>query len=53
MAGLLLDHDVTAAYVGLMVVGCVAIAAMATALERRITDQVNGVTEPEVSPAAS
>jgi MFS family permease len=53
VAGLLLDHDLTAAYIGLMVVGCVAIAAMATALGRRITDQVNGVTEPEVSPAAS
>ncbi|MEZ0577447.1 MFS transporter [Nocardioides sp. MH1] len=44
-AGFLLEHDLGAVYVALMVAGCVAIGFMALALERRIPAAVNGVTE--------
>ncbi len=47
VAGLLLDHGLAQVYVGLMVVGCLAICAMAGALERRIPMTVNGVTVGE------
>ncbi|UOE43223.1 MFS transporter [Agromyces larvae] len=50
-AGLLLDHDLQAGYIATMVIGCLAIAVLAIALERRIAPDVNGVPEPE--PAAS
>lgn len=50
-AGLLLDHDLAIAYVGLMVIGCLAICAMARALEQRISTSANGVTA-EVPSAA-
>ncbi len=50
-AGLLLDHDLAAVYVGLMIVGCVAICAMAVALERRISDAANGLVAPEPEPS--
>ncbi len=43
VAGLLLDHDLSAVYVGLMIVGCVSICGMARALERRIPAKANGV----------
>ncbi len=43
VAGLLLQHDLEAGYVGLIIVGCVAIAGIALALERRISPEVNGV----------
>ena len=43
VAGLLLDHDLAWVYVGLMVLGCLSICAMAGALERRISATVNGV----------
>jgi MFS family permease len=45
VAGLLLDHDLAAPYVGLMLVGCVSLAVMALALERRLSPATNGVTE--------
>ncbi|TMR10870.1 MFS transporter [Nonomuraea turkmeniaca] len=44
VAGLLLGLDVAAAYVGLMVAGCLAVCAMALALERRIPPSANGVS---------
>jgi MFS family permease len=47
VAGLLLDHGLAQVYVGLMVVGCVGICAMARALERRIPAEVNGVVSTE------
>ena len=52
VAGLLLDHDLAAVYVGLMVLGCLSICAMAGALERRISATVNGVAadEPATTP---
>ncbi|MGH3705940.1 MAG: MFS transporter [Agromyces sp.] len=42
-AGLLLDHDLDAVYIGVMVVGCLGIGALALALERRIPASANGV----------
>ena len=52
VAGLLLDHDLAWVYVGLMVLGCLSICAMAGALERRISATVNGVAadEPVTTP---
>ncbi|TDD09048.1 MFS transporter [Nonomuraea diastatica] len=46
VAGLLLGLDLAAAYVGLMIVGCLALCAMALALERRIPPAANGVSRP-------
>jgi MFS family permease len=43
VAGVLLDHELAEVYIGLMVVGCLAICAMAGALERRIPPAANGV----------
>ena len=53
VAGLLLEHDLPAVYIGLMVLGCLTICAMAGALERRITPAANGVVEqaPAGAPA--
>ncbi len=59
VAGVLLDHDLGVVYIALMIVGCAAIAAMALALERRITPAVNGVSdgaaevpaEPTIAPS--
>jgi MFS family permease len=53
VAGVLLQHHLEGAYVGLLVAGCAAIAVLALALERRITPEVNGVvttTEPATVP---
>lgn len=47
VAGFLLDHDLTSTYVGLMVVGCGAIAAMALVLERHVPETANGRSVPE------
>jgi MFS family permease len=54
VAGLLLGHDLGEVYIGLMVVGCLAVCAMARALERRIPDAANGVAvdEPDTKMAA-
>lgn len=48
-AGWLLEHHLEGLYVGLMVAGCIALTAMALALERRVAPAVNGVTPQEVS----
>jgi MFS family permease len=45
VAGWLLHHGWSTAYVGLMVLGCVALAGMALALERRVPAEANGLTE--------
>jgi MFS family permease len=52
-AGLLLDHDLAAVYIGVMVLGCLTICAMAGALERRILPVANGVVDeaPAAAPA--
>jgi MFS family permease len=51
-AGLLLDQGLDVAYIALMVVGCVGIAVLAIALERRIPASANGVTGPvDATPA--
>lgn len=47
VAGFLLDHDLTSTYVGLMVVGCGAIAAMALVLERHVPETANGRSVPQ------
>ncbi len=51
VAGVLLDHGLSAVYIGLMIVGCAAIAAMALALERRVAPEVNGLPAPAAAPA--
>jgi MFS family permease len=53
VAGLLLQHDLEAGYVGLIIVGCVAIAGIALALERRISPEVNGVVRSTESAAVT
>jgi MFS family permease len=52
VAGLLLDHDLAAGYVALMLVGCVSVGVMALALERRLPAATNGITEGTPEPAA-
>ena len=53
VAGLLLQHHLEEAYVGLIIVGCVAIAGLALALERRITPEVNGVVKTTEAAAVT
>jgi MFS family permease len=45
VAGLLLDLGLHVAYIAVMVVGCIGIGLLATALERRIPASANGVPE--------
>ena len=47
-AGLLLGEGLDAVYIGVMVVGCLGIGVLATALERRIPAAANGVTVAEI-----
>lgn len=42
VAGFLLEHDLAAAYIAVMVAGCAAIAAMARVLERHVPAAANG-----------
>ena len=51
-AGVLLDRGLDAAYIAVMVVGCVVIGVLAIALERRIPASANGVSEPAEVPQA-
>lgn len=51
VAGVLLQHHLEAGYVGLIVLGCLAIAVIALVLERRISPEVNGV-RPSTETAA-
>ncbi|NYI47712.1 MFS family permease [Nocardioides aromaticivorans] len=53
VAGFLLDHDLWSAYVVLMVVGCVAIAAMALVLERHVPETANGRSPEAPAEVAS
>ncbi|WP_237690298.1 MFS transporter [Nocardioides panacisoli] len=46
-AGLLLDRGWGNGYVAVMVAGCVAVAALALVLERRIPAAANGLVEPD------
>jgi MFS family permease len=50
-AGLLLDQGLDVVYIGIMVVGCLGIGLLATALERRIPASANGVSTSESAPA--
>jgi MFS family permease len=45
VAGVLLDLDLQAWYIAVMVLGCVGIAVLASVLERHVTPTVNGVAE--------
>jgi MFS family permease len=47
VAGVLLQHHLEVGYVGLLVLGCAAIAAIALVLERRISPEVNGLRARE------
>ncbi|WP_408899253.1 MFS transporter [Nocardioides sp. R1-1] len=48
VAGFLLEHDLAAAYIAVMVAGCAAIAVMALVLERHVPAAANGrVDVPE------
>ncbi|MEJ3404151.1 MFS transporter [Rathayibacter sp. YIM 133350] len=49
-AGLLLEHDLGAWYIALMVAGCAGICVLASVLERRIPATANGM--PASEPAA-
>jgi MFS family permease len=49
VAGVLLQHHLEVGYVGLLVLGCAAIAAIALVLERRISPEVNGLRTREES----
>jgi len=44
VAGVLLQHRLTAAYIAMLVAGCAGMIWLALLLERRITLEVNGVT---------
>lgn len=50
VAGFLLEHDLGAVYVALMVLGCAAIAGMALALERRVPASANGQVLSQDAP---
>ncbi|HEU4539504.1 MAG TPA: MFS transporter [Jiangellaceae bacterium] len=50
-AGILLQHDLDTVYIGMLVAGCLTIAWMSMALERRITPPVNGVAEATATAA--
>lgn len=47
VAGFLLQHDLHTVYVGVMVLGCLAIAGMALVLERHVPDSANGLRAPD------
>jgi len=51
VAGILLQHHLGGAFIGLLVVGCAAIAVLAVALERRLPPEANGVTTATESVA--
>jgi MFS family permease len=46
VAGVLLRHGLDEAFIGLVVAGCLAMIAVARALERRVPPAANGVTGP-------
>lgn len=50
VAGFLLRHQLDAEFIGMLVVGCGVMAALALALEKLISPQVNGITEDPVGP---
>lgn len=43
VAGVLLEHHLAGGFIGVVVLGCIALAGAAFALERRVTPVVNGV----------
>ena len=53
LAGFLLEHGQSTAFIALMVVGCVGIVAASMRLERQITPAVNGVRPAETQEPAT
>jgi MFS family permease len=53
VAGVLLQHQLSGAYVGLLVSGCLVMVWLARLLERRITPAVNGLATGEKEEAAA
>jgi MFS family permease len=52
VAGVVLGHHWGGAFIAMLVVGCVAMVALALVVERRISPMVNGVTgQPQAQPA--
>jgi MFS family permease len=51
VAGVMLNHDWSTAFIVMLVVGCAAMAMMALFVERLITPAVNGIEEPPVISA--
>jgi MFS family permease len=51
VAGVMLNHDWSTAFIVMLVVGCAAMAMMALFVERLITPAVNGIEEPPVLSA--
>ena len=51
VAGVMLNHDWSTAFIVMLVVGCAAMAMMALFVERLITPAVNGIDEPPVISA--
>ena len=51
VAGVMLNHDWSTAFIVMLVVGCAAMALMALFVERLITPAVNGIDEPPVISA--
>lgn len=52
-AGVLLRHDLTAVYIGLLVAGCAVMVWVARSMEQRISPTVNGVPERDRVPSAA
>ena len=42
-AGLLIGHDLAAAYIGMLLLGCIVLVGLLLNLERRISPAANGV----------
>ena len=51
VAGVMLNHGWSMAFISMLVVGCAAMATMALVVERLITPAVNGIDEPPVISA--
>ena len=50
VAGFLLRHDQAAAFIGVVIAGCLAMIGLALALERRLPPAANGIDDAESEP---
>ncbi len=53
VAGIMLQHGWSGAFVVMVLVGCVAVAVMALVVERQVSPAVNGVADPAGAGAAT